>query len=104
MYDTERLKHLIGEASFDGWVENGGSNCDGFEEHVQLLKESRANEIVDECLKDLLRSSPELSPQTLRWLKRWFNFDPDKAKFEIALGKNPKLLDVPKAIPEDKQP
>lgn len=101
MYKTERLKHLIGEASFDGWVENDGPNCDGFEEHVQLLKESRALEIINDCLKDLLSSSPELSPQTLRWLRRWFSFEPDKASFEIAPGKNPKLLtSVPKKTEE----
>lgn len=82
MYDTERLKHLIGEASFDGWVENDGPNCDGFEEHTQLLKESRAQEIIKECLDDLLRGQPELSPQTLRWLKRWWGFDVESAKTE----------------------
>lgn len=49
MYNEDRLKHLISEASFDGWVENDGPNCDGFEEHVQLLKESRVIEIIEEC-------------------------------------------------------
>jgi len=52
MYKTERLKHLIGEASFDGWVENDGPNCDGSEEHVQLLKQDRANEIIAEMIAD----------------------------------------------------
>jgi hypothetical protein len=28
--------------------------------------------ILDECLKDLLHGQPELSPQTMRWLNKWF--------------------------------
>jgi hypothetical protein len=31
--------------------------------------------ILDECLKDLLRGQPELSPQTMRWLNKWFGTD-----------------------------
>jgi hypothetical protein len=31
--------------------------------------------ILDECLADLLRGQPELSPQTMRWLNNWFGTD-----------------------------
>jgi hypothetical protein len=31
--------------------------------------------IVKECLQDLLRGQPELSPQTMRWLNKWFGTD-----------------------------
>lgn len=30
--------------------------------------------ILDACLNDLIRGQPELSPQTLRWLEFWFDF------------------------------
>jgi hypothetical protein len=38
--------------------------------------------ILDTCLENLLRGQPELSPQTLRWLKFWFGFDVDKVSHE----------------------
>ena len=41
MYKTERLKHLIAEACFDGWIENDGKNCD-WDHKTQLLKETDA--------------------------------------------------------------
>jgi len=47
----EKLKSMIRNASFDGWVENSGQNCDGFEEHVQLLRESDALVAIDEVFK-----------------------------------------------------
>jgi hypothetical protein len=31
--------------------------------------------IVSECLQDLLKGQPELSPQTMRWLNKWFGTD-----------------------------
>jgi hypothetical protein len=31
--------------------------------------------ILDDCLQDLLRGHPELSPQTMRWLNKWFGTD-----------------------------
>jgi hypothetical protein len=31
--------------------------------------------ILKECLTDLLRGQPELSPQTMRWLNKWFGTD-----------------------------
>lgn len=34
-------------------------------------------EVLDEALSDFLRGQPELSPQTLRWLRLYFGFDPD---------------------------
>ena len=70
MYSTDRLKHLIGEASFDGWVENDSPNCDGFEEHVQLLKEIRALEIIEEAKSEFPQSC--VDAETRKWFKRWF--------------------------------
>jgi hypothetical protein len=31
--------------------------------------------LLDECLTDLLRGQPELSPQTMRWLNKWYGTD-----------------------------
>jgi hypothetical protein len=42
-----KIKSAISCASFDGWIENSGENCDGFEEHVQLLKEDDALEVIN---------------------------------------------------------
>ena len=33
--------------------------------------------ILDECLTWFLEGQPEVSPQTMRWLKVWFGFDAD---------------------------
>ena len=38
--------------------------------------------IIEVCLKDLLDGSPELSPQTLRWLRRWFGFEVDTFEWQ----------------------
>lgn len=40
------------------------------------------DDILDLCLEDLLKGYPELSPQTLRWLKYWFGFDVNDVQFE----------------------
>ena len=29
--------------------------------------------ILEECITELLNGQPELSPQTIRWVERWFN-------------------------------
>jgi len=46
----EKLKSLIRTASFDGWIENDGPNCDQDGE-CQLLKESDALAAIDEVFK-----------------------------------------------------
>jgi hypothetical protein len=49
LYPESRFKHLICEASFDGWIENDGENADIDLDHVQLLKESDALKVVEQA-------------------------------------------------------
>ena len=39
-------------------------------------------EVLDAALVDFLSGQPEVSPQTLRWLRNYFGFDPDTYKWE----------------------
>lgn len=47
----EQKLQKISCESFDGWVENSGENCDGFEEHVQLVRERDVKKILLEDLQ-----------------------------------------------------
>ena len=68
MYDTDRLKHLIGEASFDGWIENDGPNCDQ-DGSAQLLKEDDALKALEQAKKEFpIDVQPE---KVIAWAKRW---------------------------------
>jgi hypothetical protein len=44
----------------------------GTEEIINL---EAIKQIVDDCLTNLLHGQPELSPQTMRWLNKWFGTD-----------------------------
>lgn len=39
--------------------------------------DKRVDIIIDDAVADFLGGQPELSPQTLRWLRNYFGFDPD---------------------------
>jgi hypothetical protein len=79
MYNEDRFEHLIGEASFDGWIENDGPNAD-IDEKCQLLREDRALEIIAEGKAELLTiinsgkplNLTEYSFQIVQWFEKWF--------------------------------
>ncbi len=78
MYNTERLKHLIGEASFDGWIENGGPNGDQ-DGKCQLLREEDALNAITEAKNDFPNKQEYEKNGCLvwnevvqTWFKKWF--------------------------------
>jgi hypothetical protein len=79
IYNEDRFKHLISEASFDGWIENDGPNAD-IDEKCQLLREDRAQAIITEGKTELQiilnRNVPlnltEYSCLIVEWFEKWF--------------------------------
>jgi len=70
MYNEDRFKHLIGEASFDGWVENDGPNAD-IDEDCQLLREDRALEIIAEAKAEFPTLKPLEIAKYLHEVEAW---------------------------------
>jgi hypothetical protein len=87
MYNEDRFKHLICEASFDGWIENDGPNAD-IDEKCQLLREDRILEIIAEGKAELLTiinsgkplNLTEYSFQIAQWFEKWFGSATNKPK------------------------
>ena len=78
--------------------------CEGEDKARNELHANWIRKVVEECLHDLLRGQPEISPQTIRWLKNWFAWDIEHAVSErCTIGS--KVLsptNVPKTATEEK--
>ena len=75
--------HIIQKEAWDSLHKTGKSTQEQRDKNDQLIaKKWVPLEMIEVSIDVLLRGQPELSPQTLRWLKFWFGFDADTFKWE----------------------